>query len=182
MWYLASLLADALLGSSRRAGMRKEELAMTTSHFESFRSVPNRAGRLLFAGPNISLFSRLAGLLTADSYSTHAARPVLLLCFFSTRPQKGTPDDWVPRHPELVRLTGRHPFNVEPPVWRIKDHGFISPNELHYVRNHGAVPRITDGDAHKVGAVGACCLRRENSSYLGFCGIHVCAMLVVPVV
>ncbi|CAN0102283.1 unnamed protein product, partial [Ectocarpus sp. 13 AM-2016] len=54
---------------------------------------------------------------------------------------QGTPDDWVPRHPELVRLTGRHPFNVEPPVWRIKDHGFISPNELHYVRNHGAVPR-----------------------------------------
>ncbi|CAN0195707.1 unnamed protein product, partial [Hapterophycus canaliculatus] len=63
---------------------------------------------------------------------------------------KGTPDDWVPRHPELVRLTGRHPFNVEPPVWRIKDHGFISPAELHYVRNHGAVPRITEGDSHKV--------------------------------
>lgn len=56
----------------------------------------------------------------------------------------------MPRHPELVRLTGRHPFNVEPPVWRIKDHGFISPNELHYVRNHGAVPRITDGASHKV--------------------------------
>lgn len=66
---------------------------------------------------------------------------------------QGTPDDWVPRHPELVRLTGRHPFNVEPPVWRIVDHGFISPNELHYVRNHGAVPRITDGDSHTVSTV-----------------------------
>ena len=50
-----------------------------------------------------------------------------------------------------MRLTGRHPFNVEPPVWRIKDHGFISPNSLHYVRNHGAVPRIVQGDSHKVG-------------------------------
>ena len=23
-----------------------------------------------------------------------------------------TPDEWVPRHPRMVRLTGRHPFNV----------------------------------------------------------------------
>ena len=23
-----------------------------------------------------------------------------------------TPDNWVPRHPALVRLTGKHPFNV----------------------------------------------------------------------
>ncbi|CAM9791278.1 unnamed protein product [Ascophyllum nodosum] len=68
---------------------------------------------------------------------------------------KGTPDDWVPRHPELVRLTGRHPFNVEPPIWRITDYGFISPSALHYVRNHGAVPQITDGDSHKVRFGGA---------------------------
>ncbi|CAM9210211.1 unnamed protein product [Discosporangium mesarthrocarpum] len=62
---------------------------------------------------------------------------------------KGTPDDWIPRHPELVRLTGRHPFNVEPPVWRLTDHGFISPNSLHYVRNHGAVPHM-DWETHKI--------------------------------
>ena len=24
-----------------------------------------------------------------------------------------TPDAWVKRHPDLVRLTGKHPFNVE---------------------------------------------------------------------
>lgn len=29
---------------------------------------------------------------------------------------KGTSDDWIPRHPDLVRLTGRHPFNCEPPL------------------------------------------------------------------
>jgi len=29
---------------------------------------------------------------------------------------KNTSDDWIPRHPELVRLTGRHPFNCEPPL------------------------------------------------------------------
>jgi hypothetical protein len=25
---------------------------------------------------------------------------------------KGTADEWIPRDPELIRLTGRHPFNV----------------------------------------------------------------------
>eukprot|EP00181_Compsopogon_caeruleus_P002754 CAMPEP_0184683712 /NCGR_PEP_ID=MMETSP0312-20130426/12291_1 /TAXON_ID=31354 /ORGANISM="Compsopogon coeruleus, Strain SAG 36.94" /LENGTH=64 /DNA_ID=CAMNT_0027136249 /DNA_START=101 /DNA_END=292 /DNA_ORIENTATION=+ len=27
-----------------------------------------------------------------------------------------TPDRWVPRHPDLIRLTGKHPFNCEPPL------------------------------------------------------------------
>lgn len=52
----------------------------------------------------------------------------------------GTPDDWVPRHPELVRLTGRHPLNCEPPLKYTKS--FLTPNELHYVRSHGAVPKL----------------------------------------
>jgi nitrate reductase (NAD(P)H) len=51
-----------------------------------------------------------------------------------------TPDDWVPRHPELIRLTGRHPFNVEPPLDRLMQHGLITPQALHFVRDHGAVP------------------------------------------
>eukprot|EP00611_Tribonema_gayanum_P025862 TRINITY_DN6004_c0_g2_i3.p2 TRINITY_DN6004_c0_g2~~TRINITY_DN6004_c0_g2_i3.p2 ORF type:complete len:863 (-),score=363.94 TRINITY_DN6004_c0_g2_i3:318-2906(-) len=67
---------------------------------------------------------------------------------------QGTPDDWVPRHPELVRLTGRHPFNVEPPVDRLYDHGFITPASLHYVRNHGAVPCLS-ADAHVLRVGGA---------------------------
>jgi len=54
----------------------------------------------------------------------------------------GTPDEWIQRHPDLVRLTGRHPFNVEPPLPKLMEHGFITPAALHYVRNHGAVPRI----------------------------------------
>ena len=52
----------------------------------------------------------------------------------------GTPDAWLKRHPELVRLTGRHPFNCEPPLPRLMAHGFLTPVSLHYVRNHGAVP------------------------------------------
>jgi len=51
-----------------------------------------------------------------------------------------TPDQWVRRHPELVRLTGRHPFNCEPPMPLLKAGGFLTPPTLHYVRNHGAVP------------------------------------------
>lgn len=54
---------------------------------------------------------------------------------------KGTPDEWVPRHPDMVRLTGRHPFNVEPPLPKLMESGFLTPAALHYVRNHGAVPK-----------------------------------------
>ena len=46
----------------------------------------------------------------------------------------------LPRHPDLVRLTGRHPFNVEPPLSKLMEQGFITPAALHYVRNHGADP------------------------------------------
>ncbi|KAI5058878.1 hypothetical protein GOP47_0027048 [Adiantum capillus-veneris] len=55
----------------------------------------------------------------------------------------GTADNWVKRHPELVRLTGRHPFNCEAPLPRLMAHGFITPTSLHYVRNHGYVPKAS---------------------------------------
>ncbi|CAM9153461.1 unnamed protein product, partial [Heterosigma akashiwo] len=60
-----------------------------------------------------------------------------------------TPDDWIPRHPALVRLTGRHPFNCEPPVTDLMEQGFITPTSLHYVRNHGACPNL-DWSSHRV--------------------------------
>jgi len=47
-------------------------------------------------------------------------------------------DKWVQRHPHLIRLTGVHPFNVEPPLPELLDYGFYSPVNLHIVRNHGA--------------------------------------------
>ena len=55
---------------------------------------------------------------------------------------KGTPDEWVPRDGRLVRLTGRHPFNAEPPIAIQNEHKFITPASLHYVRSHGAIPQI----------------------------------------
>ena len=42
----------------------------------------------------------------------------------------GTPDEWIPRHPDLIRLTGRHPFNVEPPLPTLMKHGFLTPASL----------------------------------------------------
>ncbi len=66
---------------------------------------------------------------------------------------KGTPDDWVPRHPALVRLTGRHPFNCEPPISMLYDQGFITPISLHYVRTHGKTPRLTWED-HRISITG----------------------------
>ncbi|CAO2202190.1 unnamed protein product [Urochloa humidicola] len=54
---------------------------------------------------------------------------------------EGTADAWIERNPSLIRLTGKHPLNCEPPLSRLMHHGFITPAPLHYVRNHGAVPR-----------------------------------------
>ncbi|XP_059630818.1 nitrate reductase [NADH]-like [Cornus florida] len=56
---------------------------------------------------------------------------------------EGTADCWIDRNPSLIRLTGRHPFNSEPPLARLMHHGFITPVPLHYVRNHGYVPKGT---------------------------------------
>lgn len=53
-----------------------------------------------------------------------------------------TPDNWIPRSPDLIRLTGKHPLNAEAPLSRIFAAGFITPNEIFYVRSHGAVPRL----------------------------------------
>lgn len=61
----------------------------------------------------------------------------------------GTPDNWIPRHPELIRLTGKHPFNCEAPLPLLLKQGFITPTSLHYVRNHGPVPKLS-WDTHKV--------------------------------
>merc|ERR1711939_1110686 len=53
-----------------------------------------------------------------------------------------TPDNWVPRSGDLVRRTGQHPFNAEPRLEVLFQAGLITPNALHYVRNHGSVPRL----------------------------------------
>ncbi|KAF7713589.1 Nitrate reductase (NADPH) [Penicillium ucsense] len=59
---------------------------------------------------------------------------------------KGTPDHHVPRDPRLLRLTGVHPFNVEPPLTALFNEGFLTSPELFYVRNHGPVPQVRDQD------------------------------------
>ncbi|EFJ43675.1 nitrate reductase [Volvox carteri f. nagariensis] len=53
-----------------------------------------------------------------------------------------TPDNWVRRDPRILRLTGRHPLNCEPPMDVLMEYGFITPPAVHFVRNHGAAPRI----------------------------------------
>ncbi|KAG2322711.1 hypothetical protein Bca52824_015924 [Brassica carinata] len=56
---------------------------------------------------------------------------------------ESTADNWIHRNSSMVRLTGKHPFNAEAPLPRLMHHGFITPVPLHYVRNHGGVPRPT---------------------------------------
>ena len=66
-----------------------------------------------------------------------------------------SPDNHVPRDPRLIRLTGNHPFNCEAPLTELFEAGasfqfldlivgFLTPPELFYVRNHGAVPQVLD--------------------------------------
>lgn len=61
----------------------------------------------------------------------------------------GIPDEWVSRHDDLIRLSGRHPFNAEPPIRKLmgsvdgKVVNFFTPNSLHFIRNHGGVPKLS---------------------------------------
>ncbi|KAK3688144.1 nitrate reductase [Podospora appendiculata] len=57
-----------------------------------------------------------------------------------------TPDRHVERDARLIRLTGVHPFNVEAPLSDLYDEGFLTTKDLHYVRNHGAVPQVEDSE------------------------------------
>ena len=43
----------------------------------------------------------------------------------------------------------RHPLNAEPPLPVLMSKGFITPSAMHYVRNHGAVPKL-DWDTHRI--------------------------------
>ena len=53
-----------------------------------------------------------------------------------------SPDNWIPRSDQLIRLTGKHPLNAEVELSVVFDAGFITPADIHYVRNHGAVPYL----------------------------------------
>jgi len=66
---------------------------------------------------------------------------------------QGTPDDWVKRHPEMVRLTGNHPFNSEPPMPLLQQVGWVTPPTLFVVRNHGAVPKFS-WESHRLKVTG----------------------------
>ena len=46
-----------------------------------------------------------------------------------------------PRHPVFI-VNNPRPFNAEPPPELLLDAGFITPNELYYVRNHLPVPDV----------------------------------------
>lgn len=45
-----------------------------------------------------------------------------------------TPDNHVPRDPRLIRLTGVHPFNVEPPLTTLFKEGISKSNRFLYER------------------------------------------------
>ena len=48
-----------------------------------------------------------------------------------------SPDNWIPRSSNLIRLTGKLPLNAEPKLSQLFEAGLVTPNEFHNVRNHG---------------------------------------------
>ena len=67
-----------------------------------------------------------------------------------------TPDDWIPRDGRLIRLTGKHPMNAYMPNNMMNDtevvgdddnnnnnSNFLTPQHLHFVRNHGVTSKCT---------------------------------------
>eukprot|EP00439_Symbiodinium_sp_Y106_P005968 s180_g1.t1 len=54
-----------------------------------------------------------------------------------------TPDKWIKRHPDMLRNTGMHPFNSEPPLKNLVRRPTYTPPALYVVRNHGAVPQLS---------------------------------------
>ncbi|EAW07550.1 nitrate reductase NiaD [Aspergillus clavatus NRRL 1] len=92
-----------------------------------------------------------ANQITVDEFSTVNASDIPLpppskIPTEILSQDKGTPDSHVPRDPRLIRLTGVHPFNVEPPLTALFNEGFLTSPELFYVRNHGPVPLVRDED------------------------------------
>ena len=42
----------------------------------------------------------------------------------------------------MNRLTAIHPFNCEAPLSVLREHKYLTPASLHYVRNHGMCPKL----------------------------------------
>ncbi|KAI7885045.1 molybdopterin binding oxidoreductase [Lichtheimia hyalospora FSU 10163] len=64
-----------------------------------------------------------------------------------------TPDAFVPRDSSMIRLTGKHPFNAEAPLKSLEKAGYVTPNHLHFVRNHGPVPQLI-WEEHRIDIIG----------------------------
>ncbi|SPO25657.1 probable nitrate reductase [Ustilago trichophora] len=60
-----------------------------------------------------------------------------------------TPDHWIARDERMIRLTGKHPCNVEAPLSDLFSKGFLTPQNLFYVRSHGDTPRVTREQAEQ---------------------------------
>jgi nitrate reductase (NAD(P)H) len=60
-----------------------------------------------------------------------------------------TEDNWIARSQDLIRNAGKLPMNAEPKLDKLFGAGLVTPNALHYVRNHGAVPHLL-WDTHKL--------------------------------
>lgn len=89
---------------------------------------------------------------------------------------KSNPDNWIPRSQNLIRLTGKHPLNAEPELNALWDAGLITPNRLHYVRSHGAVPHIL-WETHKLDIENGKCVLSMDDIRDNFDSVNIAVAL-----
>lgn len=87
-----------------------------------------------------------------------------------------SPDNWIPRSSDLIRVTGKHPLNAEPDLSHLHTAGLVTPNELHYVRNHGSVPRIL-WEYHEIVIQGGMLRLSMDDLKNKFESINICVLL-----
>lgn len=125
----------------------KSWASLTTEKFQTPPSPPETVKDVV-SSTDSSTDSDVGESLLSPNYQSHAyplppqSRPSQSVLPVDVK----TPDAHVERDPRLIRLTGVHPFNVEPPLTDLWNEGFLTSKDLHYVRNHGAVPLVLDDD------------------------------------
>lgn len=108
---------------------------------------PSRSGSVDDGGAQGSSASASSSFVDAPSESPTIYPPPPLVGPKSVlAPDLKTPDKHVRRDARLIRLTGLHPLNAEAPLSDLYDEGFLTSENLHYVRNHGHVPQCEDSD------------------------------------
>ncbi|KAL7928205.1 hypothetical protein V8C35DRAFT_333416 [Trichoderma chlorosporum] len=142
---------EQLLPDSRSESGEDWPSSLPSSPESSPPTTPQSSSPRLKAKPQADQITNDPVLGCSSSYNKDTSLPPVPNTEFigplSTYSQ--TPDHWIARDDRMIRLTGRHPCNVEAPLSALFKAGFLTPQNLFYVRTHGDTPRITHEQAQE---------------------------------